>query len=203
MEQEIIVKKKKKKGQLEIKIPAEQDISPSQFRSPGIVENLVTINMVTFRLLDVGGQKNDRKKWLPCFEYVSAIIFVVAISDYDQFLLEDDEKINRMDDALNFFSSVVNSRWFETPVITLIFNKCEVFREKIKQVPLTVAFPNYVGENTYDEGYNFIKAEFLKRNYLEQRSILVMPCTGETQSINQVFVAIKELVINASLARLG
>ncbi len=35
------------------------------------------------RMFDVGGQRSERKKWIHCFEGVTAIIFCVALSGYD------------------------------------------------------------------------------------------------------------------------
>lgn len=43
------------------------------------------------RMFDVGGQRSERKKWIHCFEGVTAIIFCVALSDYDLVLAEDEE----------------------------------------------------------------------------------------------------------------
>ena len=37
-----------------------------------------------FKMIDVGGQRSERRKWIHCFEDVNAIIFVVAISEYNQ-----------------------------------------------------------------------------------------------------------------------
>lgn len=48
----------------------------------------------TFRLFDVGGQRSERKKWIHCFEDVTAIIFCVAMSEYDQVLHEDETTVN-------------------------------------------------------------------------------------------------------------
>lgn len=39
---------------------------------------------VEFRMVDVGGQRNERRKWIHAFEGVTAVIFVAAISEYDQ-----------------------------------------------------------------------------------------------------------------------
>ena len=48
----------------------------------------------SFRLFDVGGQRSERKKWIHCFEDVTAIIFCVAMSEYDQVLHEDETTVS-------------------------------------------------------------------------------------------------------------
>ena len=45
-------------------------------------------------MVDVGGQKTERKKWIHCFEEVKAVMFIVALSDYDLTLREDDETVS-------------------------------------------------------------------------------------------------------------
>lgn len=50
--------------------------------------------LCVFRMFDVGGQRSERKKWIHCFEGVTAIIFCVALSDYDLVLAEDEEMVN-------------------------------------------------------------------------------------------------------------
>jgi hypothetical protein len=57
------------------------------------------------RFLDVGGQRNERRKWIHCFEDVTAVMFVAAISEYDQMLYED-EKENRMHETLKVFDNM-------------------------------------------------------------------------------------------------
>lgn len=54
------------------------------------------INRVSYdhRLFDVGGQRSERKKWIHCFEDVTAIIFCVAMSEYDQVLHEDETTVS-------------------------------------------------------------------------------------------------------------
>ena len=44
-------------------------------------------------MFDVGGQRSERKKWIHCFEGVTAIIFIVAMSEYDLTLAEDQEMV--------------------------------------------------------------------------------------------------------------
>ena len=42
-----------------------------------------------FRMVDVGGQRSERKKWIHFFDNAKAVIFIAALSDYDLVLVED------------------------------------------------------------------------------------------------------------------
>lgn len=59
-----------------------------------IITTLSCDVMSCFRLFDVGGQRSERKKWIHCFEDVTAIIFCVAMSEYDQVLHEDETTVS-------------------------------------------------------------------------------------------------------------
>lgn len=52
------------------------------------------LSLTPYRLFDVGGQRSERKKWIHCFEDVTAIIFCVALSGYDQVLHEDETTVS-------------------------------------------------------------------------------------------------------------
>ena len=43
------------------------------------------------RMVDVGGQRSERRKWIHCFENVTSIIFLAVLSEYNQKLFESDE----------------------------------------------------------------------------------------------------------------
>lgn len=45
-------------------------------------------------MVDVGGQRSERRKWIHCFENVTSIIFLVALSEYDQILFESENEVN-------------------------------------------------------------------------------------------------------------
>ena len=40
-------------------------------------------------MVDVGGQRSERKKWIHFFDNAKAVIFIAALSDYDLVLVED------------------------------------------------------------------------------------------------------------------
>jgi hypothetical protein len=50
-------------------------------------------------MFDVGGQRSERKKWIHCFENVTSIIFCVALSEYDQVLLEESSQVRIENDS--------------------------------------------------------------------------------------------------------
>lgn len=54
-------------------------------------------------MFDVGGQRSERKKWIHCFESVTSIIFCVALSEYDQVLLEESGQVKT--------NTIGNKRW--------------------------------------------------------------------------------------------
>lgn len=101
-------------------------------------------------MFDVGGQRSERKKWIHCFENVTSIIFCVALSEYDQVLLEESSQ-NRMMESLLLFDSVVNSRWFMRTSIILFLNKVDIFKQKLGRSPLEL-LPGLFGRERCQQG---------------------------------------------------
>lgn len=63
-------------------------------KTTGITETTFRIGDLNYKLFDVGGQRSERKKWIHCFENVTAIVFMAAISEYDQVLVEDEDSVS-------------------------------------------------------------------------------------------------------------
>lgn len=61
-------------------------------------------------MFDVGGQRDERRKWIQCFNDVTAIIFVTACSSYNLVLREDPSQ-NRLKESLVLFHSIWNNRY--------------------------------------------------------------------------------------------
>ena len=99
----------------------------ARVRTSGIVEEKYMIDGVNFRMYDVGGQRNERKKWIHCFDEVTAVIFVAAMNEYDQVLYEDATQ-NRMNEAVILFDEICNSQFFTRTSMILFLNKRYVVR---------------------------------------------------------------------------
>lgn len=53
-------------------------------------------------MIDVGGQRSERRKWLQCFNEVNSVIFIAALSDFDLVLTEDNSQVSFLKILLNF-----------------------------------------------------------------------------------------------------
>lgn len=144
-------------------VPTQQDVLRTRVKTTGIIETKFKYKGLLFKIFDVGGQRSERSKWIHCFNAVTAIIFCVALPDYDLNLCED-ESVNRMHESLKLFDSICHNKWFMETSIILFLNKKDLFEEKIRRSPLTIAFPEYTGAQTPEEASAYIKYKFESLN---------------------------------------
>ena len=55
--------------------PTDQDVLRCRVLTQGIFETKFSVEKVNFHMFDVGGQRDERRKWIQCFNDVTAIIF--------------------------------------------------------------------------------------------------------------------------------
>merc|ERR1712032_765835 len=101
--------------------PTQQDVLLARVKTTQVVMERYRIDGIDFEMYDVGGQRSERRKWIDCFDSVDAVIFVAALSEYDQTLAES-RRTNRMVEAIDLFKSVVNNRAFSEISILLFLN---------------------------------------------------------------------------------
>ena len=102
--------------------------------------------LIFFRFIDIGSHQDHiaTAKWIQCISLVKVVIFMVALTDYDVRLQEDDE-ISKLTHDRQIFESIVESQWFADKEIILFFNKCDLFERRIKRFPLNRTFQEYEG----------------------------------------------------------
>jgi GTPase SAR1 family protein len=185
-------------------VPDEQDILRSRAKTTGIIETDFETRDMRFKMVDVGGQRSERKKWIHCFQDVTAVIFCVALSEYDLVLFEDDST-NRMHESLRLFQETCNLTWFKTTAMILFLNKRDLFIEKIARVPLTQCFPEYNGPaNMVDPALEYIQAKFEAQNLVSGKAIYAHITTAtDTENIRYVFTAVKDSVLRRALDEAG
>ncbi|KAF7310194.1 Heterotrimeric G-protein alpha subunit 4 [Mycena indigotica] len=142
--------------------PSTQDILHTRARTIGITETRFRLGEKDMIMVDVGGQKSERRKWIHCFQDVTSILFVVSLSGYDQCMVED-RSANQMQDAITIWESICHSKWFKETSVILFLNKDDIFRQKIKSSPLKKHFPEYDGpERNAEAGREFFKIKFAR-----------------------------------------
>lgn len=183
--------------------PTDQDILRARVKTTGITETHFQIGDLKYKLFDVGGQRSERRKWLGIFESVTALVFLIAISEYDQKLYED-ETVNRMQEAMTLFESVANSRWFIKTSIILFLNKIDLFRAKLPVSPLGNTFPDYRGGADYDAACSFLLEKFVGLNQNPSKSIYAHYTDAtDTRALAFVISAINDVIIQVNLRECG
>ena len=110
--------------------PTNEDVLKCRIRTTGMVETTYEIKESFFNIYDVGGQRNERKKWIHSFENVTAVIYVAALSHFDAVCFEDEEQ-NAMHESISLFGEICNSKWFKRTAMILFLNKSDLFRDKL------------------------------------------------------------------------
>jgi len=118
--------------------------------------------------------------------------------------LFEDERVNRMEESLELFQEICNSKWFTKTAIILFLNKSDLFREKIAKVNLNVLFSDYQGGCNFEEGTKYIQEKFALLNRNPNKKIFAhVTCATDTENVKVVFDAAKEIIISQNLERLG
>lgn len=184
-------------------VPNKDDVLHVRARTTGIIEEHLTMKKKPFLIVDVGGQRSERRKWENCFSGVTGLIFVASLASYNQLLFED-ESSNRMREALGLFESTLAAPAFRDCCIILFLNKSDLFKEKIVNWPITSCFPNYSGPLTEYAQFEYIKEAFKSRNSLRYRNIYVhQTCATDTDHIRTIFEAVNHTVIDKALIGAG
>ncbi|XP_064156494.1 guanine nucleotide-binding protein G(s) subunit alpha-like [Anguilla rostrata] len=192
--------------------PSDQDLLRCRVLTRGIFETKFQIDKVNFHMFDVGGQRDERRKWIQCFNDVTAIIFVVASSSYNMVVREDDHT-NRVQEALNLFKNIWNNRWLRTISVILFLNKQDLLAEKVLagKSKIEEYFPDFARYTTPDDASPepgedprvtrakyFIRDEFLRistasgdgRHYCYPH----FTCAVDTENIRRVFNDCRDII---------
>lgn len=188
-------------------LPTSQDVLRSRVQTTGIIETEFQVDSSKFILVDVGGQRSERKKWMYCFEDVTAVLFVVALSGFDLTLYEDG-KTNRMQESLKLFHEICISKWFTKAAMILFLNKVDLFRQKLSEgISLKSAFPDYTGENNFKDATDYIQDVFMDVcDPVTNKPKDIYPhltCATDTENVKVVFDAVKDFLLHQAINQSG
>jgi len=182
-------------------IPSKDDVLHVRIQTTGIVEERLTMENRPFLLVDVGGQRSERRKWINCFTDVVGLIFVASLTAYNQVLWEN-EKVNRLEESLHLFKKVLNEDdTFNNACVVLFLNKSDLFKEMIKTAPIGSCLKTYEGGDTEDEQYEYIKHLYLKQ--VNRKVFTHKTCATNTDQIKVIFETVNHYVIKQALIKAG
>lgn len=122
-----------------------EDVLLSRRKTTGMIESKHRSNDVDLVFIDMGGQRSERRKWTNSFQGCNVIVFVVAISEYNQVCYEDDST-NRLQESLKLFGDIVNTiEATKDKDVILLFTKIDLFEAKLERFPFEEYFPKWVG----------------------------------------------------------
>ncbi|XP_054908706.1 guanine nucleotide-binding protein subunit alpha-11-like [Poeciliopsis prolifica] len=185
-------------------VPTLEDILRVRVPTTGIIEYPFPMKSVIFRIVDVGGQRSQRKKWIHSFENVTSIIFLAALNEYDQVLYES-QTDNRLRESLDLFKTLISSHWFKKSSTILFLNKTDLLQEKIKTSHLASYFPKYNGPRYDAESAKcFINQMYIKRHQEQDKPIYThFTCATDTENIQFVFESVQDAILGDHLKHLG
>ncbi|KAM0752822.1 guanine nucleotide binding protein, alpha subunit [Meredithblackwellia eburnea MCA 4105] len=175
-------------------LPTDDDILRSRVRTVGIREERFNVEGRVFKILDVGGQRSERRKWIACFENVDVLLFVFAINEFDQQLRED-ETANRFTEAETLFESISNSLWFTQSRLILFLNKIDLFAEKLQRKQLKDFFPGFGQPNTLEFGLDYMQGRVLSLYRGERRPYSHFTQATDTKGTQVILAAVQEQIL--------
>nr|XP_051714861.1 guanine nucleotide-binding protein subunit alpha-14 isoform X2 [Oryctolagus cuniculus] len=181
-------------------VPTQQDVLRVRVPTTGIIEYPFDLENIIFRMVDVGGQRSERRKWIHCFESVTSIIFLVALSEYDQVLAECNNE-NRMEESKALFKTIITYPWFLNSSVILFLNKKDLLEEKIMYSHLISYFPEYTGpKQDVKAARDFILKLYQDQNPDKEKVIYShFTCATDTENIRFVFAAVKDTILQLNL----
>uniref|UniRef100_H2QEY0 Guanine nucleotide-binding protein subunit alpha n=1 Tax=Pan troglodytes TaxID=9598 RepID=H2QEY0_PANTR len=181
-------------------LPTQQDVLRVRVPTTGIIEYPFDLENIIFRMVDVGGQRSERRKWIHCFENVTSIMFLVALSEYDQVLVESDNE-NRMEESKALFRTIITYPWFQNSSVILFLNKKDLLEDKILYSHLVDYFPEFDGpQRDAQAAREFILKMFVDLNPDSDKIIYShFTCATDTENIRFVFAAVKDTILQLNL----
>ena len=163
----------------------------------GPIQKTFVFKGVTFRITDVGGERQKRINWTPLIQASLMVIFVAALSDYD-LLLKEDGRTNRMKEALTLFEIECSREDLKHKSFFLFLNKVDLFKRKVKKIPLSRYFEDYKGSGDSQSCLRYIRDLFLQAGAekAEKRKLHVAVTDATDKgSLEKVFAAVKDTAV--------
>ena len=180
--------------------PTREDIVRVRLKTVGVHEYNFNIKGHNFLMVDVGGQRGERRKWISSFENVQSVIFLTAISEYDQVLAETEDDDNRLLESLQLFETIMRYPWFRNASVIVFFNKMDLFEKKILTSNLEDYFPYEGPRNDTKGATGYIKQMFNEVYGSREQSLSThFTCATDTKAMATIFEDVKSYILQQNI----
>ncbi|XP_032220508.1 guanine nucleotide-binding protein G(o) subunit alpha [Nematostella vectensis] len=183
-------------------VPTQSDILLVRNRTQGVIERSILVNNYNYRVIDVGGQKNQRKKWIHFFDGVTAVVFFASLSSYDE-QLEEEEDTNAMLDSLDLFEEITHCEFLANTQFILFLNKLDLFNKKLSKSDLSNCFPEFKGGTDPGKALEYVKEQFMSRKPADKHIYVHVTCATETDPMKPVLEDVFEILVGINLKRIA
>jgi len=191
--------------------PTIDDILRTRLTTIGVEEHLLTLEggQIEQRnqewvIYDVGGSRTQRAAWVPYFDDVTAIIFIVPLSAFNQ-VLDEDTNVNRLFDSFQLWRTICNSKVLADITFIIIFNKRDLLAKKLEA---GIQFKDIV--TSYKDKPNDAEnvSKYLRQKFAgihKELSPIHRPlfshvtCAIDSQATSIVLVRIREILLRMNL----
>ncbi|KAF9467322.1 guanine nucleotide binding protein, alpha subunit [Collybia nuda] len=199
-------------------VPTDDDILRARLKTLGVSEHRFSLkagNMMShdWRVFDVGGARSLRQTrtpinllaaWAPYFDNMDAIIFLAPMSGFDQ-VLDEDPMVNRLEDSILLWKSIVSNPLLKATEIVLFLNKIDIFKAKLAD---GVQFGKYVVSygnrpNDFDSASRYLMKKFagIHKSASPQPRTFYCHLTAVTdvKSTHTILNNVKDMVLRQNL----
>lgn len=187
--------------------PTEEDYLKCRITTAGIEEQTFIYRRVAIYVIDVGGQRAERPKWVNCFDGVNSVLYVAAMSEFDQKLFEDNT-VDRYAETKELFGKTLRFLPLRKLPFVLFLNKQDLLIDKLQKLEkrgenLDKYFPSLnLGTdytNAVDKVQEYMKNELLSVTEEKSRIITHYVTATDKDTFRKVFKAAAQIVLKKAI----
>ena len=180
---------------------SDQDILYCPSSTLGVTTYDFNANGTEFHVVDCGGQRSQRRKWLRFFSEATAVLFVSSLDDYWH-AQSGDEQRNKLRESIETFAETINSKALQDRCVCLFLNKTDLLEDSLKTRPFRRFFPSFDADKDAENPEHviaFVKGLFEACNKSTRRArqlFVTATCVGNKQSSVDLAATIKRAVMD-------
>eukprot|EP01083_Nonionella_stella_P131412 399253_1 len=152
-------------------VPTFEDVLYCRRRTTGVNKIKITLECEfelvypgheVWEIFDVGGTRNERRKWIHFFDNTACVFFCAALSGYNESLWENNSR-NKLKEGICLFRDLVNLNAFKDTTFIVLLTKYDQFREKIGKHSFKKRFRGFNGHESESEVIEYVKQQFIQQ----------------------------------------